>query len=54
MKGSEVEPYSFCHMKREILEDFKEIIIISDINGKQSVVTFHSTASQIIINDLYK
>ena len=50
LKGTDIEPYSFPHMKSELTNYFKDRIIITEINGKQYVVTFQTTASKIINN----
>ena len=42
------KPYSFKHMKMEIMKHFGDRVIITEINGKQNVVTFHTTAARIL------
>ena len=42
--------YSPKHLKRKLLEDFDGRIMISDVNGKQDVVTFVTTAAFILDN----
>lgn len=42
------DPYSFKHMKSELIRHFGDRIIITDINGRANVVTFRSTASKIL------
>lgn len=48
LTGTDIEPYSFPHMKQELLNYFGDRIIITEINGKQNVVTFQTTASKIL------
>ena len=43
-------PYSFTYMKKKLLEYFGKSIVIAEIIGKQNVVTFGSTVSEIIHN----
>lgn len=50
LRDTDVEPYSFPHMKSELKKHFKDRIIITEINGKQNVVTFHTTAAKILHN----
>lgn len=50
LEDTDIEPYSFPHMKCELKKHFKDKIIITEINGKQNVVTFHTTASTILHN----
>ena len=40
--------YSAPHLKRRILTDFKDQVVISNVNGKSDVITFVSTASKIL------
>ena len=42
--------YSPKHLKRKLLEDFDGLIMISNVNGKQDVVTFVTTAAFIFDN----
>ena len=42
--------YSPKHLKRKLLEDFDGRIMISNVNGKQDVVTFVTTAAFILDN----
>ena len=41
-------PYSTVYMKTKLLKHFGDSIIITEINGKQNVVTFRSNASTIL------
>jgi len=50
LQDTDIEPYSFPHMKSELKKHFSDRIIITEINGKQNVVTFHTTASNILHN----
>ena len=45
LKNLGIEPYSFLHMKSE----FRRRIIITEINGRQNVVTFHTRVGHIQI-----
>ena len=45
--------YSVTYMKKKLEEHFRESIIITEINGKQNVVTLRNTASSIL-HDFYK
>ena len=47
------EPYSFTYMKQELKKHFGDRIVITEINGKVNVVTFHTTAAKIL-NDFHK
>lgn len=44
------DPYSFKYMKTELVKHFGDKIIITEICGKQNVVTFRSTASKILFD----
>lgn len=46
------DPYGFTYMKEKLLGHFGDRIIITEINGKLNVVTFRSTAYNII-HDFY-
>ena len=48
MEGKECEPYSFKYMKQELKKHFGDRIVITAINGKLNVVTFHTTAAKIL------
>ena len=41
-------PYSTVYMKTKLLKHFGDSFIITEINGKQNVVTFRSNASTIL------
>ena len=43
-----VEPYGLTHMKNEIQQHFNEKVVITANQGKENIVTLHTTASQII------
>ena len=43
LKGTDVESYSFPHMKQKLIHTFGNSIIIAKINVKQNVVTFKTT-----------
>ena len=47
------EAYSVYHMKKKITEHFGDCIIISELNGKQNVITFKDTAGAIL-HDFYR
>ena len=47
LNDTDIEPYSFPHMKSELKRHFKDRLIITEINGKQNVVTFHTIAANI-------
>ena len=47
-----VDAYSSIHMKKKIIEYFGDSIIISELNGKQNVITFKDTA-EAILHDFY-
>ena len=38
LNDSNLEPFSFTHMKTELKRHFSDRIIITEINGKQNVV----------------
>ena len=40
--------YSFPYMKAELYKHFGDRIVMAELNGKLNVVTFRSTASQIL------
>ena len=42
------EGYSGKYMRKKILEDYKDQVIISNLNGKPDVITFTSTAAKIL------
>ena len=42
------EAYGVQHMKNRLKEHFGDKIIISEINGKQNVVTFRNTVRSIL------
>ena len=46
--GDDEEPYSFRHMKEQLQTHFDSDILISEVKGKQNVVTFRRTASAIL------
>ena len=50
LEGTDMEPYGFTHMKNETQQHFNEKVIITDMQGKENIVTLHATASQIIGN----
>ena len=52
LKGSEIQAYSYTHMKSKLKEHFGNRIIQTEINGKPNVVTFRSTA-KAILQDFY-
>ncbi|KAH3855130.1 hypothetical protein DPMN_097691 [Dreissena polymorpha] len=39
--------YTSTHMKKRLLEHFGSSIVITELNGKQNVITFRNTASSI-------
>ena len=47
-----LQAYSALYMKKCLLEHFENDIFITEINGKQNVVTLRTTAASII-HDLY-
>ena len=40
--------YTSTHMKKRLLEHFGSSIVITELNGKQNVITFRNTASSIL------
>jgi hypothetical protein len=42
------EPYSTTYMKKRLIKHFGSAVVISEINGKSDVVTFKTTASEIL------
>lgn len=44
----EEEPYSFRHMKEQLLQRFGDEIFISEVSGRQNVVTFRANANKIL------
>ena len=42
------EPYSTNYMKKRLIKHFDSAVVISEINGKSDVVTFKTTASEIL------
>lgn len=48
--GSSADAYSFTYMKQRILDKFGGKVMIAEVIGKEDVVTFRSTASQILHN----
>jgi hypothetical protein len=50
LTNTDIEPYSFPHMKSELKRHFQDRIVITEINGKQNVVTLTTTASKILHN----
>ena len=50
---SDETAYHFTYMKEKLKMHFGNRIVISEVNGKQNVVTLHSTASSIL-HDFYK
>ena len=42
------EAYGVQHMKNKLKEHFGDKIIISEINGKQNVVTFRKTVCSVL------
>lgn len=49
----EEEPYSFRHMKEQLLQRFGDEIVISEVSGRQNVVTFRANATKIL-HDFFK
>ena len=52
LKGSQFLAYGYTHMKFKLKEHFGERIIETEINGKPNVLTFRSTAKEIL-QDFY-
>ena len=48
LDGTDFEPYSFPYMKKRLNDHFRDRIIIIELDGKSNVVTFRSTASNIL------
>ncbi len=48
LEGSDISAYSHPTMKSKLEEHFGNDIIITEINGKQNVVTFRSTAESVL------
>jgi hypothetical protein len=46
--GSTEEPYSVKYMKQRLLEHYGEKIVITQLGGRENVVTFRTTASSIL------
>nr|XP_054767556.1 uncharacterized protein LOC129274841 [Lytechinus pictus] len=49
LQNTEHEAYSKVYMKKKLQNHFGKRIIITEINGKQDVVTFRDTASSILV-----
>ena len=47
-----LQAYSDLYMKKRLLEHFENDIVITEINGKQNVVTLRTTAASIV-HDFY-
>jgi len=52
LRDTEHEPYGFTYMKDSLLGHFGSDIIITEINGKNNVVTFRKTCDTIL-HDFY-
>lgn len=52
LHGTDLKPYSVPYMKSKLVEHFKDSIIITEINGKQNVVTLRKTA-EWLLHDFY-
>ena len=52
LRGSNSGAYGRQHVKTKVRQHFGDKIIITDINGKQYVVTFRKTASAVL-QDVY-
>lgn len=50
LKDEDCEAYSQTHMKRKLSETLEDRIIITNIKGKQNVVTFKEKASRILLD----
>lgn len=48
LKGTDAQPYCFTYMKDQIQKQFGNQIIITEVNGKPNVVTWWSTAANIL------
>ena len=48
LEDTDFQPYSFPYMKKRINDHFKDRIIITELDGKSNVVTFRSTAFNIL------
>ena len=53
LEDTDIEPFSFKHMKKRLIDHFKDRIIITELAGKSNVVTFRSTAS-VILHQFYE
>ena len=48
LQGTNVEPYSDRYMKQKLKEHFGDDIVITELAGKQNVVTLRSTAESVL------
>ena len=48
LEDTDFEPYKFTYMKKRINDHFKDRIIITELDGKSNVVTYRSTAFNIL------
>ena len=50
LDGTDFEPYSFQYMKKglHVIDQFRDQIIITELDDKSNVVTFRSTAEKIL------
>lgn len=46
----EDEPYSFRHMKEQLLQRFGDEIFITEVGGSQIVVAFKANATKILLS----
>ena len=46
----DMEPYSFPHTKNELKSYFQDIIVLSEFDGKQNIVTLKTTVFKILYN----
>ena len=53
LENTDIEPFSFKHMNKRLIDHFKDRIIITELAGKSNVVTFRSTAS-VILHQFYE
>ena len=45
---TDAEPYTAVYMKQKLKYHFSDRIIVTELNGKQNVVTFRDTAKRIL------
>jgi len=54
LQGIGLESYSAPRMKKNLLEHFRDKIIIAEINGCPNIITFKGTASSVLTDFYWK